>query len=43
MTVSLISLFSENIEGGGVGEAGVTGKLGVSARVGFARMLLGAL
>ena len=40
--ISLFSLFSEIIESGGIGGAGAAGRLGVSARVEFARMLLGA-
>ena len=40
--ISLFSLFSEIIESGGIGGAGAVGRLRFSARVGFARMLLGA-
>ena len=41
--ISLFSLFSEIVESGGIGGDGAAGRLGVSARVRFARMLLGAL
>ena len=37
------SLFFEIIESGGMGGGGTTGRIEVSARVGFAQMLLGEL